>query len=143
MVGVNIFFIVLVNVVVDGVYWGVGKGLVGDATVTVPVAMSDVNIPPVNSMAGWLLYVKYLTRPCVYVGNCVLPEYILVNCTPTCSAITNSGTVSNIISDMLDTLGFTGTALVHLTFVRPCHSAGTFTASAVNVITQSPGDVSS
>ena len=55
MVGDNIFLIADEYVVVDGVYAGVGVGFCGAATVSVPLPISEVNVPPTNSIAGWPL----------------------------------------------------------------------------------------
>ena len=78
----------------------------------------------------------------------MLPEYIRSNCTPINSVTVTSGAWSKIISETFDMFGLTGTLLDHLTFARPCHSAGAgdpliTAASANNVTVQSPGDVSS
>jgi hypothetical protein len=53
------------------------------------------------------------------------------------------GNLSKIISDIFVAVGLTATERVHLILGLPCHSVGAFVASAISVIVQSPGDVSS
>ena len=78
----------------------------------------------------------------VYIGNWSV-AYVRSKCGPICSDNVIAGNVSKIISESFATVGLTCTVRNHLMFARPCHSGGAFNVSAVNVIVQSPGGVSS
>ena len=88
-------------------YAGVGVGFTGDETVMVPVFMSVINVPPVNSATGCPFKDVKLTVPVLYTGNWVV-AYCLSNWTPICSDIVTVGNVSNIISELLETNGLIG-----------------------------------